>query len=116
MSHDELSKLYRSCDVLLLPSFEEGFARVLVEGAACGLPPIATPNTGVEDFFTPGDPEGWLIPCNSVDALCAALQEARNDRTHTFRIGQRAAAKSRNGYSWESYTDQVRANFRKIAN
>jgi glycosyltransferase involved in cell wall biosynthesis len=114
MPHSELCKLYRSCDVLVLPSFEEGFARVLVEGAASGLPPIATPNTGIEDFFTPGNPEGWLIPCNNVDALCEALIEAKSDRQKTFELGQLAAARARSGFSWEDYGVQVRGNFGRV--
>jgi glycosyltransferase involved in cell wall biosynthesis len=114
MPHSELCKLYRSCDVLVLPSFEEGFARVLVEGAASGLPPIATPNTGIEDFFTPGNPEGWLIPCNDVDALCEALIEAKSDRQKTFELGQQAAARARSGFSWEDYGVQVRGNFGRV--
>lgn len=116
MPHEALASLYRSCDVLVLPSFEEGFARVLVEAAASGLPLIATPNTGVEDFFTPGEPEGWLIEAGSVDALCAALEEAKGDRDRTFILGQRAAARARNGFSWEDYGRQVRENFLKITN
>lgn len=116
MSHEELAALMRSNDVLVLPSFEEGLARVLIEAAASGLALIATPNTGVEDFFTPGDPEGWLIPCNDVDALCAALEEARADRQRTFLLGQHAAERSRHGYAWEDYGRRVMENFTKVLN
>jgi glycosyltransferase involved in cell wall biosynthesis len=114
MSHDQLSALYRSCDVLVLPSFEEGLARVLVEAAASGLPLIATANTGVEDFFTPGQPEGWLIEAGSVDGLCAALEEAKRDRQTTFDLGQRAARRARQGFSWADYGRQVRENFGRV--
>lgn len=114
MDHQKLSALYRSCDVLVLPSFEEGFARVLVEAAASGLALIATPETGVEDFFTPKDPEGWLIPSNNVDALCSALEQAKTDREKTRRLGLCAAARSRQGFSVEDYEQRARENLRKI--
>lgn len=114
MSHAELAALYRSCDVKVLPSFEEGLARVLIEAAASGLPLIATPNTGVEDYFTPGDPEGWLIESGSVEALCEALTEARRDRQRTFEMGQRAARRARQGFSWEDYGRNVRRNFHTV--
>jgi len=116
MPHKELCRLYRSCDALVLPSFEEGLARVLIEGAASGLALIATPNTGVEDFFSPGYNEGWLIPYNDVDALCSALEEARRDRQKTFEIGQRAALRAQQDFSWDNYGRQVRANFNQILN
>lgn len=114
MPHERLSALMRSCDVLVLPSFEEGLARVLIEAAASGLALIATPNTGVEDFFTEENPEGWMIPCNDVDALCDALKQARMDRQATYALGQRAAAKARKGFSWEDYGARVRENFREV--
>jgi starch synthase len=114
MPHEELAKLYAGCDVLVLPSFEEGFARVLVESAASGLALIATPETGVEDFLTEGDPEGWLIPSNSVDALCDALIEAKANRQRTRELGLRAAAKAQNGFSVEDYGRRARGNVRKV--
>lgn len=114
MDHENLSALYCSCDVLVLPSFEEGFARVLVESAASGLALIATPETGVEDFFTAGEPEGWLIPSNSVDALCVALEQAKANREKTRSIGLQAAARSRHGFSVEDYGKRALENFRKV--
>lgn len=114
MRHEELAKLYASCDVLVLPSFEEGFARVLVESAASGLALIATPETGVEDFFTEGDPEGWLIPSNAIDALCEALIDAKSNRARTRELGLRAAAKAQNGFSIEDYGKRARENVGKV--
>lgn len=112
-NHQALAELYRSCDVFVLPSFEEGLARVMLEAAASGLPLIVTPNTGAEDFFTPGAPEGWLVPANDVDALCDALIEAKSDRVKTFNLGQRAAARAQ-AFSWDAYGEKVRANYEKI--
>jgi glycosyltransferase involved in cell wall biosynthesis len=112
--HPQLAELYRSCDAFVLPSFEEGLARVILEAASCGLPLIATPNTGVENFFTPGDPEGWLIPANDVDALCEALIAARSNREKTFHLGQRAARRAQSGYSWDDYGGRVLANYQRV--
>jgi glycosyltransferase involved in cell wall biosynthesis len=107
-----LAALYRTCDVFVLPSFEEGFARVMLEAAASGLPIIATPNTGAEDFFS-DHPEGWLIPVNHADALCDALVEAKSDRQRTLQLGQRAAARAR-FFSWEAYGAKVVQNYSQI--
>lgn len=114
MPHEQLANLYNSCDVLVLPSFEEGFARVIVESAASGLGLIATAETGVEAFFTEGDPEGWLIPSNSVDALCDALIDAKTNRAKTRELGLRAAAKAQNGFSVEDYGKRARENVAKV--
>jgi glycosyltransferase involved in cell wall biosynthesis len=113
MAHEELSALYRSCDVFVLPSFEEGFVRVMLEAAASGLPAIVTPNTGAEDFFSPGEPEGWLIPVNDIDALCDALRSAKQDRERTFALGQRAAQRARS-FTWDAYGEKVLANYQRV--
>jgi glycosyltransferase involved in cell wall biosynthesis len=114
LPHPQLAELYRSCDAFVLPSFEEGLARVLLEAAACGLPLIATPNTGVEEFFTPGAPEGWLLPANDVNALCDVLIEAKANREKTFLLGQRAARRSQAGFSWDDYGERVLANYQRV--
>ena len=114
MNHENLAALYRSCDVLVLPSFEEGFARVLIEGAASGLALVATPNSGVEEFFTAGNPEGWLIGPGDQDGLCEALIQAKQNPDKTFGKGVQAAARARSGFSWEDYGARVRKNFEKV--
>lgn len=99
---------------MVLPSFEEGFARVLVEAAASGLALVATPNTGVEELFTGKGVEGWLIPAGQVEDVCAALDEARRDRDRTFAMGQRASVRARQEFSEEAYGERVRTNFFKV--
>ena len=37
---------YQTSDLFLFPSIEDGFAFVVAEALACGLPVITTPNTG----------------------------------------------------------------------
>jgi len=114
MPQNELAELYASCDVMVLPSFEEGFARVLVEAAASGLALIATPESGADEFFTADDPEGWLIPSGSVDALCSALQDAKQNRARTRSAGLRAAFKSKNGFTRENYACRAVEIFKTI--
>ncbi|HEV2045249.1 MAG TPA: glycosyltransferase family 4 protein [Chthoniobacterales bacterium] len=113
MTPEELSALYRRCDVFVLPSFEDGFARVMLEGAASGLPVIVTPNTGAEDFLSPDESEGWLIPVNDVDALCDSLILAKQNRDRTFALGQRAAQRAR-AFTWDAYGERVLANYQRV--
>ncbi|NJK90815.1 MAG: glycosyltransferase [Blastochloris sp.] len=75
---------------------------------------IATPNTGVEDFFTPGNPEGWLIPVDDVESLIKVLYEAKSDRKSTRERGLKGAQRAINGFSLEDYDRRARENFAKV--
>lgn len=48
---NELRDLYNSAHCFLLPTFGEGWGLTLCEAMATGCPSIATPVTGVKDFF-----------------------------------------------------------------
>ncbi|MFM6504773.1 MAG: glycosyltransferase family 4 protein, partial [Dolichospermum sp.] len=59
--HLLLNDYYSSANVLVFPSLVEGFALVLLEAMACGIPIITTPNTAGPDIITDGV-EGFIIP------------------------------------------------------
>lgn len=62
---------YQSSDLLLFPSIEDGFAYVVAEALACGLPVITTPNTGASDLVQPGV-NGEIVPIRDARALAEA--------------------------------------------
>ena len=59
-------------DVLVLPSYREGFPNVVLEGAAMGLPVIVTDVNGADEVITPGQ-NGLIIPRRDTAALAAAM-------------------------------------------
>lgn len=61
-------------DVLTLPSWSEGYPNVVVEGAACGRPVVATDVGGTREILN--DSNGILIPPKDPQALQVALTQA----------------------------------------
>ncbi|MGH7941837.1 MAG: glycosyltransferase family 4 protein [Limisphaerales bacterium] len=59
-------------DLFILPSLEEGLARVTCEAMACGLPIIVTPHTGADDFVQPGV-SGEIVPIRDPQATADAV-------------------------------------------
>ena len=64
----QLHRYYSQGSVLVLPSLVEGLAGVMAQAMACGLPVIATPNTGAADLYTHGV-EGFIVPPRDVAAI-----------------------------------------------
>ena len=72
LAHPDLAETMRNCDLLVLPSLEDGFARTVTEGLACGLPVITTRNTGASDLIMPGS-NGEIVPIRDPSALAEAM-------------------------------------------
>jgi len=62
---------YQTSDLFLFPSIEDGFAIVIAEALACGLPVVTTPNTGASDLVQPGI-NGEVVPIRDARALADA--------------------------------------------
>jgi glycosyltransferase involved in cell wall biosynthesis len=71
LSHALLAEKMRACDLMILPSLEDGFGRTVTEALACGVPVIATPNTGASDVIIPGR-SGEIVPIRSPEAIAEA--------------------------------------------
>jgi glycosyltransferase involved in cell wall biosynthesis len=65
-------------DVLVLPSYREGFGMVLAEAGAMGVPVIATDIPGCRDVVIDGV-NGLLVPPRDVGALTEALGRVLGD-------------------------------------
>lgn len=102
--HCELPALLRKCDVLVLPSYFEGFGLVLLEALASGLPIIATEATAAPDLITNGV-EGYIIPVGDLEALRDALLKFINLPDDLARMS-RAARRCAERYSWDAYGDR----------
>jgi len=71
-NHQALSALLREADLFVMPTLEEGFARVLSEALACGLPVITTAHSGVNDFIVP-ETNGEIVPLRDANAVAEAI-------------------------------------------
>lgn len=81
-----LLELYRTSDVLVLPSRSETFGIVAVEGAAAGLPVIATRIGGLAELVVDGA-TGMSVPPGDVGAIARALAALAADPELRRRMG-----------------------------
>tara|TARA_A100001388_G_scaffold170874_1_gene127713 strand:- start:978 stop:2129 length:1152 start_codon:yes stop_codon:yes gene_type:complete len=71
---DNIEKVLLETDILCLPSYREGLPKSLVEGAAAGLPLVATDTVGCREVVIDGQ-NGFLVPIKDPVSLAAAIQK-----------------------------------------
>lgn len=72
----EMPELYRSCDVLFLPSRYEGFEMVSLEALACGTPVVGSDVGGIAELSRAGFPGVYAVDSDDAEASLAALGAA----------------------------------------
>jgi alpha-maltose-1-phosphate synthase len=98
----ELRKHYSQASVLVLPSIEEGLALVQAQAMACGLPVIATENTGAADLFTDGV-EGFIVPIRDAGAIREKILALYENPAMREQMGEAALARVRKIGGWDDY-------------
>jgi glycosyltransferase involved in cell wall biosynthesis len=105
INHYELARAISQCDVGVFPSIEEGMATVVPQTMACGVPVIATINTGAEDLVNDGV-EGFLVPIMDAPALAERVQWCFDHRVNCWEMG-RAAAQRVSSWTWDDVVDAL---------
>ena len=81
---------YASADLFVLSSDFEGFANVLVEAMAAGLPVVSTNcRSGPQEVLADGE-YGRLVPVGNVEALAVAMEQALAEEPDRGRLKARA--------------------------
>ncbi len=106
----QLAEHYSQASVLVLPSLEEGLALVQAQAMACGVPVIATTNTGAEDLFTDGV-EGFVVPVRDPDAIAAKLVYLYEHPEARDAMGAAALTRVRAIGGWNSYGKKMAAMY-----
>lgn len=87
---EAMPDLYRSHDVLLLPSVREQFGMAVVEAMAYGLPTIVSDAVGAIGCVVPEE-TGLLYPVSDIEGLGRAMRRLVEDPVLRERLGRGAA-------------------------
>ncbi len=110
MTHAELAPLFAHADIFFFPSLHEGFANVMLEAAASGLPLVVARATSFWEFVRDGE-QGFR--CNTFDEMFSRvkfLAENPEDRQRMGLMARNEALK----YSWDKIIPQYASLFQSI--
>ncbi len=103
----ELPGWYGAADCVLVPSYEEGFSRVLLEAMATATPVVTTDAGGSADVVGPGYP--FVVPVGDLDGLAAAVRAVMSmPEAERRALGQRLRHRAQQNFSPERVAAMLR--------
>jgi glycosyltransferase involved in cell wall biosynthesis len=110
-ARSDLPRIYPAADAFVLPTLYETFALVCLEAMASGLPVLAAPVGGIEDYLIDGE-NGLHIQRDSED-IARKLDRVLNDAVLHARLRESGLATAKN-YSWEKVAQQYLSLFNEL--
>ncbi|RAV01299.1 glycosyltransferase family 4 protein [Paenibacillus sp. YN15] len=100
--HERMPEWFRLADVAVVPSpRREAFGLVNVEAMASGVPVVAADSGGMREIILHGE-TGYLVPVESLsEGIADAVGRLLADQGLARRMGERAAVRVREQFTWE---------------
>lgn len=89
-NQSELPALYDLCDVCVLPSEHDAWGLAVNEAMIAGKPVIVTDRVGCYPDLVHNGVNGFVYPCQDVDALTACLRHLQDDPELRRSMGQQS--------------------------
>ena len=86
---DDIAGVMQALDILLLPSYWEGFGIVLIEAMAAGKPAISTDTSSMPEIIVDGQ-TGFVVPPGDVEALADRVIQLLHNATLREKFGRAA--------------------------
>ncbi len=110
VSDEELVALYNGADLLVYPSFYEGFGLPPLEAMACGTPVITSNVSSLPEVV--GDAALTVDPFD-VDALATAIARVLRDSELGARLSAQGVARAAS-FSWEATARTILRVYRQV--
>ncbi len=98
----QVAGILQQCDVLVFPSYFEGFGLVILQAMACGLPVITTAATAGPDLIPSPGEGGWIVPIGDEERLRQAMDHCLTQPGEMRAVGLRARAIAER-FNWQVY-------------
>jgi glycosyltransferase involved in cell wall biosynthesis len=112
LTTSEIVRELQSADLFVLPSLTEGFAQVILEAMACGLPVLTTNNTCAEDVLQQ-DLHGFIVPIRDPDLIAEKISWGIENREQLAYMGELASIHAAQ-FTWQRFRYGVREAYRSM--
>jgi glycosyltransferase involved in cell wall biosynthesis len=105
INHYQLGQYLNSADIAVQPSLQEGLSMVIPQLLSCGIPVIATTNTGAMDIIE-NDKSGFIIPIRSPSDIAEKIQFLYYNPEVRNQMRENAVQSIHKGYTWDHYGER----------
>ncbi len=109
----DLTDVYRSADIAILSSHEEGFSNAILEAMAYSLPIVATNVGGNAEAFVDGG-GGIIVPPHSPKELSNAIEKLASNPELRDKYGNFARSRVESEFNWEKCTQMYTDLYDKL--
>jgi glycosyltransferase involved in cell wall biosynthesis len=102
IDHYDLHKYLVQCDFAVHPSVEEGLSMVILQLMSCGVPVIATTNTGGENVITDGL-NGYIVPIRAPLSIAEKISYLIANPPLLNAMKKEAIKAIEKGFTWNDY-------------
>ena len=108
-------KIINGCDILVLPSFREGFGVVIIEAAAIGLPSIGSNIYGIQDAIKTNK-SGLLFQSGNVQDLFEKMYTLSQRPKLRLELGEFAKKRAKEKFSQKIILNKFLGFYLKVLN
>jgi glycosyltransferase involved in cell wall biosynthesis len=105
---NDVPQIMAALDVLAVPTHDEGFGRVVVEGMAAGRAVVASRVGGIPEIIEHGR-TGWLVPAGDDQALAEAVLGLLGDPRRKSALGEVAQQTAMERFDLSGYVKCMEA-------
>jgi glycosyltransferase involved in cell wall biosynthesis len=105
-------KILESHDLLVLPSYDENFANVVIESLSVGTPVLVTKNVGLSDYVEENR-FGWICD-QDFNEIAEAINFISKEKAELDRIRIEAPAKIKSDFEVKSLTKKYSAFYSSV--
>lgn len=103
---NNMERYYAAMDVLVAPSYREGFGMVAIEAQAMGVPVIVSDIPGPREAILEGK-TGLLVPVREVDTLASAMMKLLAEQDYREVLGKEAVAFVSDRFEQQAFWQKV---------
>jgi len=105
-----LVEIYNAADMLIAPSFHEGFGITLIEAMACGIPVITSKVSAMPEVV--GD-AGVLVDPMDYQAIADAVCHLQNNPVYYQELVKKGLIRAKS-FTWEKTAEQIAEIYEKL--